>query len=82
MLRVPLAALLPRVPHYRCSVCDHSNAPQLVPERGQAADGHEADEALCYLYCTVCLDELVGLFPLTPRMLRDRELTGRLRRGR
>ena len=69
---------MPRAPYYRCSVCDRSNAPQIVPERGHVADArYDADDHLYYFYCTVCLDELVSIFPLSPRALFRRELTGK-----
>ena len=75
---VPLSVLMPRAPYYRCSVCDQSNAPQIVPERGQFADDrYGEDDHLYYFFCTVCLDDLVSIFPLTPRMLLRRQLTGK-----
>jgi hypothetical protein len=54
-----------------CSVCAAARPAQLVPERS------EGDETV-YPFCTRCLDALLDLFPLRPRALVARELTGRL----
>ena len=36
------------------------------------------DDARVTLFCPLCLDALLAAFPLTPRRLLRRELTGRL----
>ena len=57
-----------------CTACASTGAWNLVPDRG--------DDLLVrfQVLCPLCLDELLALFPLTPRMFARREITGRLRR--
>ena len=56
-----------------CSVCQSVDATQIVPERS-------TEDWLFYAFCPLCLDALIGLFPLSPRKLVRRELTGRMTR--
>lgn len=56
-----------------CTVC-LSPAHNVVPER--------SEEWLFHGFCTVCLDEMLGFFPITVKALRARETTGRYLRCR
>ena len=54
-----------------CHVCSSTTARayQTVPDR--APDCERCDQM-----CPLCFDGFLGIFPLTPRLLADRELTG------
>lgn len=62
-----------------CSVCG-TPATQLLPERGESWD--TAADARVHLLCTVCLDDLLALFPLRVAAFVRRETTGSFRRSR
>lgn len=55
-------------PPLLCSVCVSRRADCVVPER--------SEEWLFHDFCTLCLDELVSCFPIKPRDIYTRELTG------
>lgn len=57
---------VPNIPSI-CYVCKTSNASQIVPDRS---------EDKFYVFCPLCLDELIGFFPLLPSKLMYRELHG------
>ena len=57
-----------------CHVC-HCPGKVLVPERNPSLA--KADDARVYHFCPLCLDAMLAVFPLTPRRIFGRELTGR-----
>ena len=57
-----------------CEVCARAPAPHLLPERAPRELG---DGWACQALCPLCLDALLGLFPLRPQWLARREITGR-----
>lgn len=68
-----------------CDVCARTPAPCLVPERADAEPtegGRCETDGVRYHYCTVCLDAMLSVFPISPRELARRELTGRALRPR
>ena len=58
-----------------CDVCMRAGAEQLLPDRS------DTEPWYYQVLCTVCLDALLGAFPLHPAALRRREITGRLSIG-
>ena len=68
---MPFARLrLPELPTH-CTVCEAADAHVVLPDRSAAFPPERYD-----VLCPLCLDQLLGLFPLMPRLLRAREVTG------
>lgn len=64
-----------------CEVCMRfcsEQQQQLLPERTPRELG-SLDDWTCHALCTVCLDGVLDIFPFRPRLLMERELTGRWR---
>ena len=58
-----------------CTACASADALNLVPtDRG----GGDDLVVRFHVLCPLCLDELLRVFPLRPRMFSRRETTGRL----
>jgi hypothetical protein len=53
-----------------CNICNGENPNNLVPDRAE-------DVWVVYNLCTVCLDELLFLFPIKPNDFFTREITGK-----
>ena len=61
------------VGHMFCDVCGDSPAEYVVPER---SDSEHCQQM--WPFCLLCLDEMLGFFPIRVAILHLRELTGRL----
>lgn len=64
---LPNISTLPSTPT-PCEICSVASACCIVPER--------SEEWLFSVFCTRCLDALIGVFPLSINALHNRELVG------